>query len=324
MARGARRAARARGARVEPAGDGNINWVRRVDRRRRRARGREAGAPRARALPAVPGRHARASCSRRATARSCAALVPGQARVLPKALHFDEAARALVDGGRPPGRAARRAARRGHRLARRPCSRWASSSAPCTARRRATPAALVRAVRERRDAPAPRRARLRPALRAERLPDRAAAARARRRRARAAEAARADRRAARALLRRRASAWCTATCRPATCWCRRRGRGCSTRRSPTSATPLSTSARRSRTCTCTGSARSSSRGELRLRERARRRLRARARPCSPARAAYAGVEILRRAIGAARLSLLGTTARAERALELGCALVLGE
>jgi len=39
---------------------------------------------------------------------------------------------------------------------------------------------------------------------------------------------------------------------------------------------------------------------------------------------YAGVEILRRAIGAARLSLLGTTARAERALELGCALVLGE
>jgi S-methyl-5-thioribose kinase len=39
---------------------------------------------------------------------------------------------------------------------------------------------------------------------------------------------------------------------------------------------------------------------------------------------FAGVEILRRAIGAARLSLLGTTARAERALELGCALVLGE
>ena len=39
---------------------------------------------------------------------------------------------------------------------------------------------------------------------------------------------------------------------------------------------------------------------------------------------YAGVEILRRAIGAARLSLLGTTARAERALALGCALVLGE
>ncbi len=39
---------------------------------------------------------------------------------------------------------------------------------------------------------------------------------------------------------------------------------------------------------------------------------------------YAGVEILRRAIGAARLSLLGTTARAERALELGTALCLGE
>jgi len=39
---------------------------------------------------------------------------------------------------------------------------------------------------------------------------------------------------------------------------------------------------------------------------------------------FAGVEILRRAIGAARLSLLGTTARAERALELGCALILGE
>ncbi len=39
--------------------------------------------------------------------------------------------------------------------------------------------------------------------------------------------------------------------------------------------------------------------------------------------AYAGVEILRRAIGAARLSVLGTTARAERALELGAAL-LGE
>jgi len=37
---------------------------------------------------------------------------------------------------------------------------------------------------------------------------------------------------------------------------------------------------------------------------------------------YAGVEILRRAIGAARLSLLGTTARAERALALGCALIL--
>ena len=39
---------------------------------------------------------------------------------------------------------------------------------------------------------------------------------------------------------------------------------------------------------------------------------------------YAGVEILRRAIGAARLLLLGTTARAERALELGTALVSGE
>jgi 5-methylthioribose kinase len=38
---------------------------------------------------------------------------------------------------------------------------------------------------------------------------------------------------------------------------------------------------------------------------------------------YAGVEILRRAIGAARLSLLGTTARAERALELGAALLSG-
>ncbi|MEX2205887.1 MAG: phosphotransferase [Myxococcota bacterium] len=37
--------------------------------------------------------------------------------------------------------------------------------------------------------------------------------------------------------------------------------------------------------------------------------------------AYAGVEILRRSIGAARLSLLGTTARAERALELGAALL---
>jgi 5-methylthioribose kinase len=36
---------------------------------------------------------------------------------------------------------------------------------------------------------------------------------------------------------------------------------------------------------------------------------------------YAGVEILRRSIGAARLSVLGTTARAERALELGAALV---
>jgi S-methyl-5-thioribose kinase len=39
---------------------------------------------------------------------------------------------------------------------------------------------------------------------------------------------------------------------------------------------------------------------------------------------YAGVEILRRAIGAARLVLLGTTARAERALELGTALLSGE
>jgi 5-methylthioribose kinase len=39
---------------------------------------------------------------------------------------------------------------------------------------------------------------------------------------------------------------------------------------------------------------------------------------------YAGVEILRRAIGAARLVLLGTTARAERALDLGTALVSGE
>jgi len=39
---------------------------------------------------------------------------------------------------------------------------------------------------------------------------------------------------------------------------------------------------------------------------------------------YAGVEIVRRAIGAARLILLGTTARAERALELGTALLLGE
>jgi 5-methylthioribose kinase len=38
---------------------------------------------------------------------------------------------------------------------------------------------------------------------------------------------------------------------------------------------------------------------------------------------YAGVEILRRAIGAARLVLLGTTARAERALELGTALLSG-
>jgi len=38
---------------------------------------------------------------------------------------------------------------------------------------------------------------------------------------------------------------------------------------------------------------------------------------------YAGVEILRRAIGAARLSILGTTARAERALELGVALLSG-
>ena len=37
--------------------------------------------------------------------------------------------------------------------------------------------------------------------------------------------------------------------------------------------------------------------------------------------AYAGVEILRRAIGAARLPVLGTTARAERALELGAALL---
>jgi 5-methylthioribose kinase len=39
---------------------------------------------------------------------------------------------------------------------------------------------------------------------------------------------------------------------------------------------------------------------------------------------YAGVEILRRAIGAARLVLLGTTARAERALELGTALLQAE
>jgi S-methyl-5-thioribose kinase len=39
---------------------------------------------------------------------------------------------------------------------------------------------------------------------------------------------------------------------------------------------------------------------------------------------YAGVEILRRAIGAARLLLLGTTARAERALELGTTLVAAE
>ncbi|MFI5317104.1 MAG: hypothetical protein ACHQ6T_15490 [Myxococcota bacterium] len=39
---------------------------------------------------------------------------------------------------------------------------------------------------------------------------------------------------------------------------------------------------------------------------------------------YAGVEILRRAIGAARLLLLGTTARAERALELGAALLADE
>jgi len=37
--------------------------------------------------------------------------------------------------------------------------------------------------------------------------------------------------------------------------------------------------------------------------------------------AYAGVEILRRAIGAARLTTLGTTARSERALELGAALL---
>ncbi len=36
---------------------------------------------------------------------------------------------------------------------------------------------------------------------------------------------------------------------------------------------------------------------------------------------FAGVEILRRAIGAARLPVLGTTARAERALELGAALL---
>jgi len=36
---------------------------------------------------------------------------------------------------------------------------------------------------------------------------------------------------------------------------------------------------------------------------------------------YAGVEILRRSIGAARLTVLGTTARAERALELGAALL---
>jgi 5-methylthioribose kinase len=39
---------------------------------------------------------------------------------------------------------------------------------------------------------------------------------------------------------------------------------------------------------------------------------------------YAGVEVLRRAIGAARLLLLGTTARAERALELGIALLSAE
>jgi aminoglycoside phosphotransferase (APT) family kinase protein len=39
---------------------------------------------------------------------------------------------------------------------------------------------------------------------------------------------------------------------------------------------------------------------------------------------YAGIEILRRAIGAARLVLLGTTARAERALELGTSLLSGE
>ena len=39
---------------------------------------------------------------------------------------------------------------------------------------------------------------------------------------------------------------------------------------------------------------------------------------------YAGVEILRRAVGAARLVLLGTTARAERALELGTALLSSE
>ena len=45
-------------------------------------------------------------------------------------------------------------------------------------------------------------------------------------------------------------------------------------------------------------------------------------PALVARArAYAGVEILRRAIGAARLAVLGTTARAERALELGAALL---
>lgn len=37
---------------------------------------------------------------------------------------------------------------------------------------------------------------------------------------------------------------------------------------------------------------------------------------------FAGVEILRRAIGAARLTVLGTTARAERALELGASLLL--
>jgi len=39
---------------------------------------------------------------------------------------------------------------------------------------------------------------------------------------------------------------------------------------------------------------------------------------------YAGAEILRRTIGAARLLLLGTTARAERALELGTTLLASE
>jgi 5-methylthioribose kinase len=39
---------------------------------------------------------------------------------------------------------------------------------------------------------------------------------------------------------------------------------------------------------------------------------------------FAGVELLRRSVGAARLTVLGTTARAERGLELGAALLLGE
>ena len=296
---------------VKPAGDGNINWVRRVrasatgERRGRLARDREAGATGARALPAVRG------------APSASSFEDALGRAAPRASTRD---------GVLPARARLRRRRTAswsledlgdaERLDARPRARAPTLATPrralarfLGARPRRRPGAVALRARFANDADAPpaRRAHLRPAASAERLP--ALAARSRRARARCATTPALVRIADAAYaryLRARAARWSTRDVQAGNVLLACGGvRSCSTPRSPTSATRPSTSARCSRTSCCRRS-RAATRVERAPRRAGaayRRRTRGRgAATPSPADAfRYAGLELLRRTIGAARV-----------------------